>query len=191
LKKFLVGRTNTRATTYAHRGAPALMSSARRNTNFSSSWLSNPSYSGVKVPSNSLYSYTLFNENFESQWTYSKKQYFCSTAPANLEAVFVSDGASGQTAAIVRAVQGHFYKEYKPTVLENYLLDVSLDGVKHNLHLWETAGQEEYDKTTAYRISWQTLFCHRICCRLARLSRQRSRQGECLISKIYLCALWG
>merc|ERR1712130_985615 len=39
-----------------------------------------------------------------------------------------------------------FPKEYVPTVFENYVTDIEVDGVKVELEMWDTAGQEDYDR---------------------------------------------
>ena len=53
-----------------------------------------------------------------------------------------------------------------PTVCENYVVDVRLDGSEVELALWDTAGQEEYDRLRplAYQASHVILVCYSIDC---------------------------
>jgi Rho family protein len=39
-----------------------------------------------------------------------------------------------------------FPQVYEPTVFENYLHDIFVDGIHIELSLWDTAGQEEFDR---------------------------------------------
>ncbi|BFZ58742.1 Rho GTPase [Savitreella phatthalungensis] len=60
--------------------------------------------------------------------------------------VVVGDGACGKTSLLSVFTLGHFPKEYTPTVFENYVSDCRVDGKSVQLALWDTAGQEEYER---------------------------------------------
>ncbi len=42
--------------------------------------------------------------------------------------------------------RGYFPQVYEPTVFENYVHDIFVDGKPIKLSLWDTAGQEEFDR---------------------------------------------
>ena len=42
--------------------------------------------------------------------------------------------------------RGFFPTVYEPTVFENYVHDIFVDGIHMELSLWDTAGQEEFDR---------------------------------------------
>jgi len=62
--------------------------------------------------------------------------------------VIVGDGCSGKTCLLMVFSQDQFPKSYVPTVFENYVADViDVHSGKHvELGLWDTAGQEDYDR---------------------------------------------
>merc|ERR1719273_2158735 len=60
--------------------------------------------------------------------------------------VIVGDGACGKTCLLIVFSRDEFPKEYVPTVFENYVTDIEVDGVKVELEMWDTAGQEDYDR---------------------------------------------
>jgi len=52
----------------------------------------------------------------------------------------------GKTCLLATYSRDEFPSEYVPTVFDNYETAVMMDNVCYNLNLWDTAGQEEYDK---------------------------------------------
>lgn len=60
--------------------------------------------------------------------------------------VIVGDGACGKTSLLCSFALGEFPKEYQPTIFENYVAEIRLDGKPIQLALWDTAGQEEYER---------------------------------------------
>lgn len=69
-----------------------------------------------------------------------------SAATIRRKLVIVGDGACGKTSLLSVFTLGSFPKEYVPTVFENYVTECRVDGKSVQLALWDTAGQEEYER---------------------------------------------
>ncbi|XP_023613150.1 transforming protein RhoA-like isoform X1 [Myotis lucifugus] len=60
--------------------------------------------------------------------------------------VLVGDGACGKTCLLVVFSKDQFPAVYVPMVFENNVADIEVDGKQVELALWDTAGQEDYDR---------------------------------------------
>lgn len=69
-----------------------------------------------------------------------------SKKPIERKIVILGDGACGKTSLLNVFTRGYFPEVYEPTVFENYIHDIFVDGKHITLSLWDTAGQEEFDR---------------------------------------------
>ncbi|KAF5328224.1 hypothetical protein D9619_013441 [Psilocybe cf. subviscida] len=78
--------------------------------------------------------------------TSSKGASFGRGRPVQRKVVVCGDGACGKTSLLNVFTRGFFTQVYEPTVFENYVHDIIVDEQLVELSLWDTAGQEEFDR---------------------------------------------
>jgi len=65
---------------------------------------------------------------------------------ATKKCVVVGDGGVGKTSLLSTFATGVFPEDYVPTVFDNYVAAITVGGKSYELGLFDTAGQEDYDR---------------------------------------------
>ncbi|CAH1398868.1 unnamed protein product [Nezara viridula] len=63
-----------------------------------------------------------------------------------LKITAVGDGLVGKTCLLITYTTQRFPVEYVPTVFDNFADTITVDGQEYNMTLWDTAGQEDFER---------------------------------------------
>ncbi|XP_063820550.1 rho-related GTP-binding protein RhoF [Pseudophryne corroboree] len=75
--------------------------------------------------------------------------------------VIVGDGGCGKTSLLMVYAKGSFPEHYAPSVFEKYTTTITIGNKEIFLHLYDTAGQEDYDRLRP--LSYQDVHLVLIC----------------------------
>eukprot|EP00475_Leptophrys_vorax_P019009 TRINITY_DN2596_c0_g1_i1.p1 TRINITY_DN2596_c0_g1~~TRINITY_DN2596_c0_g1_i1.p1 ORF type:complete len:202 (-),score=32.31 TRINITY_DN2596_c0_g1_i1:53-658(-) len=81
-----------------------------------------------------------------------------------VKCVVVGDGACGKTCMLISYVHNSFPTEYVPTIFANYTKNLVVDGKHIRMSLWDTAGQDDYERLRplSYTKADVVLICYAI-----------------------------
>ncbi|XP_038228997.1 rho-related GTP-binding protein RhoF isoform X1 [Dermochelys coriacea] len=79
-----------------------------------------------------------------------------------LKIVIVGDGGCGKTSLLMVHAKGAFPEKYAPSVFEKYTTSITVDNKEVILNLYDTAGQEDYDRLRplSYQNTNMVLICY-------------------------------
>ncbi|KAI8341690.1 protein RHO3 [Chlamydoabsidia padenii] len=84
--------------------------------------------------------------------------------PVHRKLVVVGDGSIGKSSILNVFTKGVFPEVYEPTVFENYVHEMTVDGHTLELSLFDTAGQEEFDRlrSLSYADTHVVMMCYAV-----------------------------
>lgn len=57
----------------------------------------------------------------------------------------IGSGQAGKTSILLRLIDDTFHKDCEPTIFENKMVTVIVEQLPISLHIWDTAGQEDFN----------------------------------------------
>lgn len=83
----------------------------------------------------------------------------------DLKIVVVGDGTVGKTCLLSVLTSDEFNWEHIPTIFQNQQHEMKVNGTDYNLDLWDTAGQENFDRLRplSYKDVDIYLICFAVC----------------------------
>ncbi|EAY07156.1 small GTP-binding protein, putative [Trichomonas vaginalis G3] len=102
-----------------------------------------------------------------------------------IKLVVIGDGAVGKT-SLLSVLKGEpFPERYVPTVFDNYALDVTHNNKPYRLHIWDTAGQDEFDRLRP--LSYQDAKVILICFELDKRASFSNLSDRWIAEVNYFC----